>query len=55
MNADHGDEILDNCAKNVQLNAEVFRSQGTVFVRELNWMDPWPPKVSLGNSLSQKR
>lgn len=53
---DHGNDILDNCAKNVHLNSEVFSHQGSVHVRELNWMNPWPPIVSLGNSsASQER
>ncbi|KAJ4718147.1 methyltransferase-like protein 22 [Melia azedarach] len=47
---DHGDDILDNCAKNIELNSGVFSHQGSVHVRELNWMNPWPPEVSLGNS-----
>ncbi|KAL9463399.1 hypothetical protein AB3S75_001248 [Citrus x aurantiifolia] len=53
---DHGNYILDNCAKNVQLNSGVFSHQGSVHVRDLNWMNPWPPIFSLGNSsASQER
>ncbi|XVF24997.1 hypothetical protein REPUB_Repub13aG0175600 [Reevesia pubescens] len=50
---DHGDKILDNCVKNVQLNSEAFKCQAVVHVRELDWALPWPPKVSL--DLSQER
>lgn len=53
---DHGNYILDNCAKNVQLNSGVFSHQGSVHIRDLNWMNPWPPIFSLGNSsASQER
>ncbi|XVE98939.1 hypothetical protein REPUB_Repub03eG0152400 [Reevesia pubescens] len=50
---DHGDKILDNCVKNLQLNSEAFKYQAVVHVRELDWALPWPPKVSL--DLSQER
>ncbi|KAK9677118.1 hypothetical protein RND81_11G122700 [Saponaria officinalis] len=40
---DHGVEILDNCATNVQANSGMFRSESSVKVRELDWLNPWPP------------
>ncbi|KAL9244647.1 hypothetical protein vseg_018405 [Gypsophila vaccaria] len=40
---DHGTEILDNCATNVQMNSGMFRSESSVKVRELDWLSPWPP------------
>ncbi|KAM3747674.1 hypothetical protein ACB098_05G052700 [Castanea mollissima] len=42
---DHGDEILNNCAENVDLNSGLFNCQAEVYVRELDWMSPWPPRV----------
>ncbi|CAH9075761.1 unnamed protein product [Cuscuta europaea] len=43
---DHGEEVLDNCAKNVQNNAGVFHPNAQIHVRELDWKGPWPPKVA---------
>lgn len=43
---DHGDQILENCFKNIQLNSGVLNHQNVVYVRELDWTHPWPPKVS---------
>ncbi|GAB4842173.1 hypothetical protein Ancab_012131 [Ancistrocladus abbreviatus] len=40
---DHGDEILDNCAKNVDLNFGLFGARSSVHVRELDWKNSWPP------------
>ncbi|KAK6264058.1 hypothetical protein QUC31_012189 [Theobroma cacao] len=51
---DHGDKILENCVKNVQLNSGVFNCQAAVHVRELDWVQPWPPKVGL-DLVSQER
>ncbi|XVF86601.1 hypothetical protein PTKIN_Ptkin18bG0055500 [Pterospermum kingtungense] len=51
---DHGDEILANCVKNVQLNSGVFNCEDVVYVRELDWLQPWPPKLSL-DLASQER
>ncbi|CAL5439810.1 unnamed protein product [Camellia sinensis] len=51
---DHGDEVVDNCADNVRLNSELFHSQASVHVRELDWKDSWPPKV-VENFPSKKR
>ncbi|XP_050289830.1 uncharacterized protein LOC126727981 [Quercus robur] len=42
---DHGDEILNNCAENVDLNSGLFNCQAAVYVHELEWMSPWPPRV----------
>ncbi|XP_055825582.1 uncharacterized protein LOC129894089 isoform X4 [Solanum dulcamara] len=41
---DHGDEVLENCEKNVDLNAEIFHGKASVHVRELDWKDSWPPQ-----------
>ncbi|XP_021298673.1 methyltransferase-like protein 22 [Herrania umbratica] len=51
---DHGDKILENCVKNVQLNSGAFNCQAAVHVRELDWVQPWPPKVGL-DLVSQER
>lgn len=51
---DHGDEVLDNCSKNVEINAGVLSRQASIYVCELDWMSPWPPNVSADPS-SQKR
>lgn len=40
--SDHGNEILDNRAKNVELNSELINHRATVYLRELDWMNPWP-------------
>ncbi|XAR50629.1 hypothetical protein NMG60_11004999 [Bertholletia excelsa] len=42
---DHGDKVLDNCAENVLLNSEMFPSQASIQVHELDWKESWPPKV----------
>ncbi|KAK3028345.1 hypothetical protein RJ639_037807 [Escallonia herrerae] len=42
---DHGDEVLDNCAKNVHINSGVLPDKASVYVRELDWKAPWPPQV----------
>nr|AMK47967.1 putative methyltransferase family protein [Lupinus angustifolius] len=52
---DHGNEILDNCAKNVELNIESLNCQATVNVRELDWFNAWPPKARIGESPSTQR
>uniref|UniRef100_A0A1U7WIX6 Methyltransferase-like protein 22 n=1 Tax=Nicotiana sylvestris TaxID=4096 RepID=A0A1U7WIX6_NICSY len=41
---DHGDKVLENCEKNVNLNAEIFLGKASVHVRELDWKDSWPPQ-----------
>ncbi|KAM7254465.1 hypothetical protein ACFE04_003845 [Oxalis oulophora] len=40
---DHGDKILDNCAVNIQLNSAVVNYQAAFQVRELDWVNSWPP------------
>ncbi|KAK8489154.1 hypothetical protein V6N13_015132 [Hibiscus sabdariffa] len=50
---DHSDEILDNCLKNVQLNFGI-KHQNIIYVRELDWTHPWPPKFS-SDLASQER
>ncbi|XP_060205655.1 uncharacterized protein LOC132633335 isoform X1 [Lycium barbarum] len=50
---DHGDEVLENCEKNVDLNAEIFHGKDSVHVRELDWKDSWPPQES--NASPSKR
>ncbi|XP_020202802.1 methyltransferase-like protein 22 [Cajanus cajan] len=44
---DHGTEILDNCAKNVQLNFGSLNYQAKIYVRELDWFNCWPPKTKI--------
>ncbi|XP_059643524.1 uncharacterized protein LOC132285359 [Cornus florida] len=51
---DYGDEVLDNCAKNVHLNSGIFHCKASVYVRELDWKSTWPPKV-VENYLSRRR
>nr|XP_016485476.1 PREDICTED: methyltransferase-like protein 22 [Nicotiana tabacum] len=41
---DRGDEVLENCEKNVDLNDEIFHGKASVHVRELDWKDSWPPQ-----------
>jgi hypothetical protein len=48
--SDHGNEILDNCAKNVELNSELINHRAIVYVRELDWMNPWPPRITMEES-----
>ncbi|XP_019196976.1 PREDICTED: methyltransferase-like protein 22 isoform X2 [Ipomoea nil] len=43
---DRGEEILDNCAKNVHINAGIFHLNAQIHVRELDWKDSWPPQVA---------
>ncbi|PWA56755.1 methyltransferase family protein [Artemisia annua] len=43
---DHGVEILENCASNVHLNSALIPSKASVYVRELDWKAPWPPRQS---------
>lgn len=45
---DHGEEVLDNCVKNVHLNAAIFHPRASVYVRELDWNCPWQPQVIEG-------
>ncbi|KAK9281487.1 hypothetical protein L1049_004390 [Liquidambar formosana] len=52
---DYGDEILDNCAKNVRLNYGMFSHQASIYVRELNWETSWPPAAGVENSPPRKR
>lgn len=52
---DHGNEILNNCAKNVDLNSELINNQATVLVRELDWMNSWPPRIGLEESPAHNR
>ncbi|XP_057772996.1 uncharacterized protein LOC130992398 isoform X2 [Salvia miltiorrhiza] len=42
---DKGDEVLENCAKNVNLNAGIFHHKASIYVRELDWNHPWPPVI----------
>ncbi|XP_020596907.1 methyltransferase-like protein 22 isoform X2 [Phalaenopsis equestris] len=41
---DYGNEILDNCAKNVRLSSSFSElNESSILVRELNWKESWPP------------
>ncbi|XP_020687386.1 methyltransferase-like protein 22 [Dendrobium catenatum] len=41
---DYGNEILDNCAKNVRLSSSFSElNEASIHVRELNWQESWPP------------
>eukprot|EP01018_Ginkgo_biloba_P015595 Gb_16252 [translate_table: standard] len=52
---DRGTEILDNCLHNVELNSHVYRENvKSVRVRELDWQNPWPPKVVQAEEASLK-
>ncbi|CAI9114111.1 OLC1v1014752C2 [Oldenlandia corymbosa var. corymbosa] len=46
---DHGEEILDNCIKNVHANAGLLYPSVSVYVRELDWNCPWPPQMVEGS------
>ncbi|XP_065865139.1 uncharacterized protein [Euphorbia lathyris] len=52
---DRGDEILNNCARNVLLNSEAISYKGLIHVRELDWVNSWPPTLRLENSIENKR
>jgi hypothetical protein len=49
LSTDRGDEIIDNCASNVNPDSKILNYQGMIHVRELDWMDSWPSLTSLGN------
>ncbi|KAF5726888.1 methyltransferase-like protein 22 isoform X1 [Tripterygium wilfordii] len=51
---DHSNEILENCARNVQLNSGVLNYRAAIHVRELDWMNSWPPTVHTGNLASKE-
>ncbi|KAL8458220.1 hypothetical protein ACS0TY_035923 [Phlomoides rotata] len=42
---DKGDEVLENCAKNIDLNAGIFHRRASIYVRELDWNHPSPEVV----------
>ncbi|CAJ1955212.1 unnamed protein product [Sphenostylis stenocarpa] len=44
---DYGTEILDNCAKNVQLNFGLLNYEAKIHVRELDWFNRLPPKAKV--------
>ncbi|KAM6602149.1 hypothetical protein CsatA_021758 [Cannabis sativa] len=52
---DHGEKILNNCAKNVDLNTESINCRATIHVRELDWMNSWPPQIGLQDSPTSNR
>ncbi|XP_031388729.1 methyltransferase-like protein 22 isoform X2 [Punica granatum] len=52
---DRGDDILENCLKNVHLNDGVLNYKAAIYVRELDWMKQWPPEVTLTNIAPQER
>ncbi|KAK7261832.1 hypothetical protein RIF29_28153 [Crotalaria pallida] len=52
---DHGNEILDNCAKNVELNFRLLNCQAAINVRELDWFNCWPPKARKGEDPCTQR
>ncbi|XP_050384535.1 LOW QUALITY PROTEIN: uncharacterized protein LOC126801116 [Argentina anserina] len=47
---DRGNEILDNYVQNVELNSELINHGTTVYVRELDWMNPWPTRYTIEDS-----
>ncbi|XP_050884341.1 uncharacterized protein LOC127087498 isoform X2 [Lathyrus oleraceus] len=47
---DHGNQILDNCVKNVQLNCGLLNNPATVYVRDLDWFESWPPRARVGEA-----
>ncbi|KAM7483738.1 hypothetical protein LguiB_008321 [Lonicera macranthoides] len=51
---DHGDDILENCAANVNLNCRIFHHKASIYVRELDWKAHWPPQP-VENSPSPER
>ncbi|CAI8611891.1 unnamed protein product [Vicia faba] len=52
---DHGNQILDNCVKNVLLNRGLLNNPATVYVRDLDWFDSWPPRVRVGEATCTHR
>jgi len=53
--SDYGTEILDNCAKNVQLNFGLLNYQAKIHVRELDWFNHWPPKAKIEEAPGAKK
>jgi hypothetical protein len=53
--ADHGNQILDNCVKNVQLNRGLLNDSATIYVRDLDWFDSWPPKARVEEAPCMQR
>lgn len=46
--ADYDDEVLGNCASNVDLNSGLFKHNATsVYVRKLDWEKSWPPTPAI--------
>ncbi|MED6133927.1 hypothetical protein PIB30_032727 [Stylosanthes scabra] len=41
---DRGNEVLENCAKNVELKFGLLNCQAAIHVRELDWFNCWPPQ-----------
>ncbi|XP_024631718.1 methyltransferase-like protein 22 isoform X2 [Medicago truncatula] len=52
---DRGNQILDNCVKNVQLNRGLLNNPATIFVRDLDWFDSWPPKARVEEASHTQR
>ncbi|KAL6559876.1 hypothetical protein OROGR_004993 [Orobanche gracilis] len=50
---DHGNEILENYAKNINLNAGIFHRKASIYVRELDWRRPCPPEVVVNSPYQQ--
>ncbi|KAL8153363.1 hypothetical protein V2J09_011123 [Rumex salicifolius] len=46
---DRSADILDNCAKNVELNSGAFKSHSSIRVRELDWLGLWPPSSDINS------
>ncbi|KAJ3679138.1 hypothetical protein LUZ60_017149 [Juncus effusus] len=52
---DKGNEVLDNCSKNIDLNSKLLNLQNNkINVRELDWSQPWPPSIKNTNSSHSK-
>lgn len=52
---DRGNQILDNCVKNVQLNRGLLNNPAAIFVRDLDWFDSWPPKARVEEASHTQR
>lgn len=47
LGTDRDADILDNCTRNVLANSSLCpNGEGSVQVRKLDWLQPWPPVAS---------
>ncbi|XP_008795876.1 methyltransferase-like protein 22 isoform X2 [Phoenix dactylifera] len=53
---DRGMEVLGNCAANVELNSDLLKfREPSIYIRELDWKETWPPNLQTCDFSSQPR